>query len=281
MRAAYFQMMDTAGRQLPGGIAGDMVVASFIDCLPEDGKQDIIYYLEENLRKLKGLENLSLLAPEENRPPVYGTNLNFILPEKESHHAHDHHAHHHSHHHYTDIRDNIEKSGLSEYVKTFSKKAFEILAEAERQAHGKRTIDEVAFHQVGEPDSIADIVGAGLCFEYFAKTGKPIEAVYSSPVPITYGEIDVGNGHGVMKIPVPAVLNQLSGIPSKKVDIEGEIVTPTGMAILNAAMDLFNKGRKIEYFGANPIVKPEYRGSGLGDNKIDGAGAFTISIGEI
>lgn len=125
---------------------------------------------------------------------------------------------------YKDIRALIENAVLSEKVKQNSLKTFQKIAEAESDIHG-HDIETVHFHEIGGIDSIVDIVGSFLCVDYLG-----IETVYASVVPLGSGVVTCS--HGVLPVPVPAVLAILKDIPVTPSDAKTEIVTPTGAAII-------------------------------------------------
>ena len=161
------------------------------------------------------------------------------------HHSHDHdhehehydHAHHshHEHHHRTmsDIRGIIEGAELSDGARELTLKIFEILVKAEAKAHGIPE-DEVHFHEVGAVDSIVDITAAAVCIDDLRQGEAPIHRII---VPALYeGTGTVRTQHGVLPVPVPAVVNIASmyGIPMEITKAAGEYVTPTGAAIAAA-----------------------------------------------
>ena len=154
------------------------------------------------------------------------------LPEHEHHHEHTH-DHHHLHRNLEDVITIINKSCASEKAKTLAVKIFTIIAKAEAKAHGK-SLEDVHFHEVGALDSIADILAAAVCFD-----SLNIDKVYSSPLAEGYGEINCC--HGILPIPVPAVCNILAEheIPMHQTDTHGELITPTGAAIVAALNPTF------------------------------------------
>ncbi len=101
---------------------------------------------------------------------------------------------------------------------------FTKLGEAEAKIHGK-SIEEIHFHEVGAVDAIVDIVGACICLELLG-----IEKVYCSPMPTFTGMVEIA--HGKFPLPAPATVEILKGAPWRELGIEGEIVTPTGAAIV-------------------------------------------------
>jgi uncharacterized protein (TIGR00299 family) protein len=133
-------------------------------------------------------------------------------------------THHHHHAHWSDIRANILNSSLSEPVKTHAIGIFTGLAEAESRIHGV-PVDDIAFHEVGAADSIADIVAAAWLIDALGP------ATWStSPLPLGDGTVETA--HGRLPIPAPATALLLAGLPVTDDGIAGERVTPTGAAIL-------------------------------------------------
>lgn len=129
-----------------------------------------------------------------------------------------------SHRHYTDIKEMIKKSAVSDRVKRQSLAAFKKIAVAEAGIHGK-DIDTVHFHEVGAIDSLVDIIGTFLCIEYLG-----IQKVYASSIPLGSGTVTCA--HGIIPVPVPATMAILKDTPVRASDAQTEIVTPTGAAII-------------------------------------------------
>jgi pyridinium-3,5-bisthiocarboxylic acid mononucleotide nickel chelatase len=148
---------------------------------------------------------------------------------------------------YRDIKRLIQESELSENVKKNSLAAFEKIACAESVIHG-HDIETVHFHEIGGIDSIVDIVGTFLSFEYL-----DIKEVYASEVPLGSGFVKCA--HGTLPVPVPATLTILENVPVRPSDAKTEIVTPTGAAIITTLSKTFGTMPKMK------ILKTGY-GSG-------------------
>ena len=163
------------------------------------------------------------------------------------HHEHEHthdghsHEHTHSHHHHhgevrglKEIETIILSSGTSDFVKEKSLEVFRDIAQAEANVH-QMPVEEIHFHEVGATDSIIDIMSFFILWETL-----DIDAVYSTAVTEGSGTITVA--HGVMPVPVPAVMQLRLGtsIPfSQDFDIHTELVTPTGLALFKAIHPVF------------------------------------------
>lgn len=126
--------------------------------------------------------------------------------------------------HLADIEEIIHRSSLPEAVKGQSKAVFLKLALAEAAVHGT-TIDRVHFHEVGAVDAIIDVAGTILGLHMLG-----VERVLASPLPMGKGFIRCA--HGTLPVPAPATLEILQGVPVYGVSCTGELVTPTGAALI-------------------------------------------------
>lgn len=150
--------------------------------------------------------------------------------------AHDH-AHHHGHAHehrtLADVLAVIDAVDMEPAARDLARRAFRIVAEAEAKAHGVSE-EQVHFHEVGAVDSIVDIVAASVLL-----SSLDIERVV---VPrLVDGHGTVRCQHGVIPVPVPATLNivEAHGLPLSVCEVEGELVTPTGAALVAACEPVF------------------------------------------
>ena len=240
------------------GISGDMTVAALLD-LGADRKA-----LEDGLASL-GIDGYRLSFSRANKNGIDAYDFCVELTETEEHphdhdhghgehphehpHIHDHshgvqphgvgesahiHAHPHVHRGLPEILAIIDSGAITEGAKAIAKKIFYVVAEAEAKVHGK-PIDEVHFHEVGAVDSIVDIVGAAICLDNLG-----IEKVYASP--LYEGTGYVRCQHGLMPVPAPATAQICANyhIPLKITANKGEMVTPTGAAIIAALADQFS-----------------------------------------
>lgn len=145
-------------------------------------------------------------------------------------HSHDHHHAHHEHRNLANVIAIINALTMTDRAREIAIQTFTILAEAESKAHG-RPIDQIHFHEVGAIDSIADIVAAAVCLDDLDIT----EVIVPS---LSDGTGTVRCQHGVIPVPVPAVLNIAAAhhLPLRITERRGEFVTPTGAAFVAAVM---------------------------------------------
>lgn len=154
------------------------------------------------------------------------------LHTHEHKHTHDtesaHGHHHHEHRGLKEITHMIEHSDMTDNAKKTALKIFGILAEAEGKAHNVPA-DQVHFHEVGAVDSIVDIVSAAVCLDNLEITDVIVPVLHE-------GCGTVRCQHGILPVPVPAVVNVVNKnhLNMKITDVEGELVTPTGAAIAAA-----------------------------------------------
>ncbi len=204
------------------GISGDMMVAALLDmgaskekmekALSNHNSDEFHYHIErKNSYSITGMD----FAVHHHEEP----------PHEE--HYHKHH-HHHEHRHLSDVITIIDNADMSDHAKTLAKRIFDIVAVAEAQAHGVDKT-EVHFHEVGAIDSIVDIIATAVLLD-----DLQIENCIVSG--LTEGQGTIMCQHGELPIPVPATFNiaQNHGIILRPSTTQGEMVTPTGIAIAAA-----------------------------------------------
>jgi uncharacterized protein (TIGR00299 family) protein len=192
-----------------GGLAGDMFCAALLDLQPE--LFDDLQRLVQNLDPPPGLE----LALNDAPGGLHGLCFDVQLP-----------AHDHRHTHYSEIRELLDAAELPRGVRARAQAIFRELAEAEARVHGVEP-DRVTFHEVGNWDSIVDIVSAAFLLENLQVSG-------CSCGPLPRGSGRVHTRHGWLPVPAPATAHLLQGMNLVDDGIEGERVTPTGAAILRS-----------------------------------------------
>lgn len=181
-------------------------------------------YLKNELKKLN-IGHYEIKISQDIRNGISGTRVDVIIEENPEHQ--------HEHRSFSEIKNIIQTSELSAFVKEKSIAIFRKLAEAEGKIHNK-PVEEVHFHEIGAIDSIVDIVGASICIDYL----KPSKIITS--------RIELGSGmvkcsHGIFPVPAPATIEVLKGIPVKSGNVPFEATTPTGAAILATLTDEFSE----------------------------------------
>ena len=205
------------------GISGDMSVGALLD-LGADKKK-----LEKALLSMNLDGEFEYAVTTKMINAIKATDFDVVLTHnKESGHNHHGHEHHHEHRGLREINAIIDKADITDNAKSLAKRIFEIVAVAEAKVHGKK-IDEVHFHEVGAIDSIVDIVSFAVLYDDLSP-----EKVYFST--LTDGQGFVVCQHGKIPVPVPAVCEIASAykLPLRIIDNDGEMVTPTGAAIVAA-----------------------------------------------
>ena len=217
------------------GISGDMTLGARIDLgVP-------LQYLVEELGCLK-VAGYGLRAPRVQRSGITARQAQVKVR------GHEHH-----HRTFKDIEKIIAASRLNPRVKERSITVFRLIAEAEARVHNEK-IDAVHFHEVGAIDSIVDIAGCMIGFEYLA-----IERFAASAVPTGGGFVQCR--HGLLPVPAPATVLLLKGVPVYDPGIQAELVTPTGAAILAGLC---------ESFGPLPPMTVRKTGYGAGSRELSG-----------
>ena len=220
MRTLYFDCF--------AGASGNMILGALIDAGVESRE------LEEKLRGLN-ISDFDLVINKVDRSGISSTHVEVKVP------------HEHVHRHLHNIEKIIDDADLTETVKAHAKIIFNRLAEAEASVHGI-VVEKVHFHEVGAMDAIIDIVGACIGFEMLG-----IEQFTCSKIHVGSGFVNMA--HGKFPVPPPAVSKLLTGIPIYSTEIEGELTTPTGAAIISTLCDSY---------GIIPEMTVEYTGYGAG-----------------
>ncbi len=237
MRAAYFDCFS--------GIGGDMVLGALVDLgLP-------VEKLKSELHKLN-LFDYQIEAKKVAKRGILSTQIKIRVKEGKKERKLE------------DILSILDKSKLEEKVKERSRAIFTRLASVEAKIHGK-DVQKVHFHELGGLDTIIDVVGAVAGMKYLG-----VEKVYSSPLPLGRGFIKCA--HGILPVPAPATLELLKEVPVYGSDIEAELVTPTGAAIIISLT---------KDFGEMPPMKIDHIGYGAGERDLPIPNLLRVSIGVI
>jgi hypothetical protein len=151
---------------------------------------------------------------------------------------------------YGEIDAMLAGAPLEPRTALLARKIFRRLAEAEAAVHRMPLMD-VHFHEVGAVDAIVDITGAAAAISYLGAE------VVCSPLPMGRGFVKAR--HGILPLPPPAVVECLHGVPTYGVELDAELVTPTGAAIVAAASSRFERW---------PTFAPERIGFGAGTREL-------------
>ncbi len=165
---------------------------------------------------------------------------------------------------WSDIRSLIETSRLNEHPKQTALSIFSALATAEADVHGTSP-EDVHFHEVGAVDSIVDIVGAAIGFDLLG-----IERLFSGPISLGHGFVNTR--HGRLPVPAPATAEVLASgaAPTRVLDVEAELLTPTGAAILTTLAEF-----------RRPVMRTAAVGYGFGRRELPWPNALRIWLGEL
>lgn len=184
-------------------------------------------------------------------------------------HSHEHEHtqnHNHSSHHHANLEDIgmlVDKLALSEEIKKDVMGIYQLIAQAESEVHGME-VSKVHFHEVGMMDAVADITGCVLAIHEL----KP-DKIIASSVNTGYGKVRCA--HGILPVPAPAAARILRNIPCYGGQIEGELCTPTGAALLK----YFATG-----YSAMPPMSIEKIGYGMGNKDFEAANCVRAILGE-
>lgn len=270
--------MNTLYLQCNMGAAGDMLTAALYELLPN--REEFLHTLNH-----MGLPGVEFHAVPAQSCGLSGTHMDVVVHgereesvdhhhnhdnDHDHHHHHDHehehgHEHHHHHHHHTtlhDVEHLIGHLNLPAPVLEQARAVYHRLAQAESKAHGVE-VDLVHFHEVGALDAVADVAAA--CYALYLL--HPDEVVVS---PVHVGSGMVHCAHGIVPVPAPATAHLLEGVPCYGGDIQGELCTPTGAALLTTFATRF---------GPMPPMVLEHTGYGMGKKEFPAANCVRAMLG--
>lgn len=257
--------MKTLYIQCNMGCAGDMLMSALSELLPNKDK------FFQKLNKI-GLKDVVYESKAVERCGITGTltdvKINGEIEEStDNDHNHEHSHHHHDHHHHEhsdmkSITEIINGLNIPEKVKNDAIEVYNIIADAESKVHNK-PVDLIHFHEVGNKDAIADIVGVSYI-------------VYELDVDnICCSNINVGSGtvkcaHGILPVPAPATALIMKGMPVYSNDVVGELCTPTGAALLKYFVNEYKP---------MPTIEIEKIGYGMGHKEFETANCVRAILG--
>ena len=218
------------------GISGDMTVAALLDLgadrevLKESLKSLPVGGFRTEITRVKksGLDacDFSVILEQDN----HDHDMEYLHGSEKSYTGHHEHSHevNHEHRGMKEITEIIQKSEMTARAKKMAMRVFGILAQAESKAHGV-PVEEVHFHEVGAVDSIVDIAAIAICMDNLDISNVIVPVLYE-------GTGFIRCQHGQIPVPVPAVTHiaETHKLKLKITDIQGELVTPTGAAVVAA-----------------------------------------------
>ena len=235
MRIAHFDCF--------AGVSGDMILGALLDA----GVEPDVWQGELSKLNLSGYE---LRIDRVQKQGIAAIAVRVLLGEESPKR------------HLAEIEELITTSQLPTEDKEMSVEVFRRLAVAEARVHGT-TPDRIHFHEVGGIDAIIDIVGAVVGLRLLG-----VEEIYASTLPLGHGFVDCA--HGRLPLPAPATLELLQGVPVLSRDVDGELVTPTGAAILTTMA---------EGFGPFPPMTVEKIGYGAGQRDFPFPNLLRLLVG--
>ena len=237
------------------GAAGDMLMGALYSLLTEEQK---VLFLE----KLNAIsEDVCVIPQEICKQGIGGIHMKVEINgteegteahhhhehnhhEEEHGHTHDHdhaHSHAHGHHSHTSVAailEQISKLDMSDAVKRDAEGIYRNIAAAESKVH-QTDMEQIHFHEVGSVDALIDVVGSCLALELLG-----IDEVQASPVCVGNGTVRCA--HGILPVPAPATAEIIKGMPVYCSSFDGELLTPTGAAILKYFVETYTKEMNME-----------------------------------
>jgi uncharacterized protein (TIGR00299 family) protein len=217
------------------GLAGDMLLGALMD-LNQPTMEAISHALVDGLPDL----GFRLKGDLVHRQGIGARQVRVIIDDEASQPSR----------HWRDIRQLLEEADLPQGTLRRAVEIFERLAQAEGRVH-RRAPEEVHFHEVGAVDSIVDIVGVAAGLDFLDAE------IHCAPLPLGRGFVQCQ--HGTLPLPAPATLEVLAGVPVYGTELESELVTPTGAAIVSSQTD---------QFGPLPPMTPITTGWGAGTREL-------------
>jgi pyridinium-3,5-bisthiocarboxylic acid mononucleotide nickel chelatase len=226
------------------GVSGNMLLGALLDCGVDIGA--FRFHLQQI-----GIGGMQVEIAQTKKNGLRGLHVSVKAGQDQPHR------------HLADIARIVTASDLPSRVKETGLRVFQRLAEAESRVHGE-PIEKIHFHEVGALDAIVDILGTVLCLEMLG-----VEKVIASPLPQGHGMIP--SAHGLLPIPAPATVELLRGVPVYGRDVEAELVTPTGAALVVSLAHAF---------GQMPSMRIDHNGVGAGTRDLPWANLLRVFVGE-
>lgn len=254
------------------GAAGDMLAGALVSLLSKEEQESFIKMIN-NI----GVDGVKVSLSDDAKCGIVGKHFKVEIDgvEEHSHDVHEHehhheheqeHGHHHEHHHHGKGPFPKELEAVAEKLNCPNdiQKVYELLAEAEAKVHGK-DVSEIHFHEVGMKDALIDIASV-----VYLMNKLKVDKVVVSPVNVGFGKVKCA--HGILPVPAPATAELVKGIPTYAGRFEGELLTPTGAALLKYYADEFSY---------QPLMNVIKCGYGTGNKNFESANVVKAVLGEV
>lgn len=250
------------------GAAGDMLAGALVSLLSKEEQESFIKMIN-NI----GVDGVKVSISDDAKCGITGKHFKVEIDgvEEHSHDVHEHehhheHGHHHEHHHHGKGPFPKELEAVAEKLNCPNdiQKVYELLAEAEAKVHGKY-VSEIHFHEVGMKDALIDIASV-----VYLMNKLKVDKVVVSPVNVGFGKVKCA--HGILPVPAPATAELVKGIPTYAGRFEGELLTPTGAALLKYYADEFSY---------QPLMNVIKCGYGTGNKNFESANVVKAVLGEV
>lgn len=242
------------------GAAGDMLMSALSEICPNSSR------FIERLNNI-GIPGIKVEKHSSVKCGITGTHIKVFvdgIEETEEIHEHNHKNNHvHSHMGIYEIENIINNLNVSDSIKKSAISVYKLIAEAESKAHG-REVEHIHFHEVGTMDAVCDIVGFCMLIEEIGAE----EIIVSS---INVGKGQVKCAHGTLPVPAPATAYILKNVPIYSNEINGELCTPTGAALLKYFAKKFSN---------MPLMKIQKIGYGMGTKDFETVNCVRAILGE-
>ena len=240
------------------GAAGDMLMGALYELLDNKQKENFITTMNSIFPDV-----ISVKAMSDSRCNIIGTHMDVTIYGDTEHsmhgdEMHEHHEHH-EHHSYLSVLEHINSLQIDTEIKNKAIDVYKCIGEAEAYVHGA-TLDNIHFHEVGSLDAMCDVVGCSLLFHMLS-----VDEIIASPIHVGNGTVKCA--HGILPVPAPATAKILEGVPFYTGNINTELCTPTGAAILKTFATKFD---------CMPVMKVSKIGIGLGTKELETANCVRI-----
>ncbi|MCD8363567.1 MAG: nickel pincer cofactor biosynthesis protein LarC [Lachnospiraceae bacterium] len=238
------------------GAAGDMLTAALLELHPEPET------FVERLNHI-GLQGVAFRTEKTEKCGIVGTHMVVTVNGIEESDALQYHEHDHEHHGLNALEHIISQLRIPQKVRENMAGVYHSIADAESHVHAV-PVEEIHFHEVGALDAVADIAAVCLLLHELAP-----ERIEASPIHVGSGQVRCA--HGILPVPAPATALILRGIPTYGSNVQGELCTPTGAALLKYF---------VQQFGVQPPMRVEKIGYGCGKKDFEQANCVRALLGE-